>query len=210
MFALDKRGRLGAAVFTEQRRQRSVAGDRLWRTMPRAFRLFRPGIRDPAFPVELQFTPVVNHVVSAVCENDAHVGRVAVLVEQARVALQHRPQIFPRMPAILGAIQHAATRRRPAIAPGVIADVEIPVAAGGGGKEETIDRPFERRRAGVNRITSRALERIKRRIAINRMPQPRIHLPRFGIINRARRADRAGKGHRKREQDRKLCGGDAQ
>ena len=75
----------------------------------------------------------------------------------------------------------------PSVARRIIADIDVPVAAGGVGEEEAVHRPAVGRCASMDGIARHALKGVERRIAPHGVSQPQVHGTRFSVIDHGRR-----------------------
>ena len=70
-----------------------------------------------------------------------------------------------------------------AVALAVIADVEVPLAVHRIGEEESVDGPLVGRPAAMDRVARHSLKRVERGVAVHRMPQPKVHVLRFRVVD---------------------------
>ena len=198
----QKRGRVGALIAPQERRETGVPRDWLGGSMPRTFRPVGPGIGQAAVGIEVRFAPVIDHVVAPVGVNHADVGRVAAVVEHSGVALKDHAEVRPGRAAIPGA-QQPAPARRTQIALPVFADIDEPVPADRIVEEEPVHRPGVRRRAAMDRIARPALEGIERGIAVDRMANPVLRPAGIGVVHGRRPVQEGRRRHPRRGEGKK-------
>ena len=166
--------------------------------MERTFRLIGPSVGDPTVPAGAH--PIIHHVITPCVVHDAYIRQTTAGIECRCAAVEHNTQMFPTAAPVCGAIETAPPIRYIAVVAAVFAHVDVPIGAFGIEKQETVHRPLESFEAAADWIARHALERIERRIAIDRVSQPLIHVVQLRIIGFGRRsAGRSNKNNRCRK-----------